>query len=85
MSIDGQGHSGNKTLRMSFNAPTRLDRITASQTLIAEPDTGYRVQFFQRTDNLVSAATPFVRVIDGNDNTVLASSQPAPAGTNNWR
>lgn len=85
LSIDALGHSGNRSLRIVFKSPTKLDSITVSQTVIVQPDTSYRIQFYQRTDDLISGAAPFVAIVDEVNGGWLVSSQPAPNGTNNWQ
>lgn len=85
VSIDPRAHSGNASLQITFKAPTRLQGIPVSQIVIVEPDTQFRLQFYQRTDSLTSASTPAVVIIDTVDNAALASSQPAPTGTNEWQ
>ena len=72
-------------LRIVFNAPTKLESIPVSQTIIVEPDTHYRVQFYQRSEGLTSASTPMVVITDSVDNTQLATSRPMPTGTNDWQ
>ncbi|HJZ96070.1 MAG TPA: tetratricopeptide repeat protein, partial [Candidatus Solibacter sp.] len=43
ISIDPRGHRGG-ALRIIFKAPTRLDSIPVSQTIVVEPDTQYRLE-----------------------------------------
>jgi len=72
-------------LRIIFQAPNKLDAIAVSQTITVEPDTNYRIQFYQRTEGLVSASTPSVTINNEVNGGPLAVSQPAPTGTNDWR
>ena len=85
ISIDQRGQNSNGSLRITFAVPNKLEKIPVSQTIIVEPDTQYRIQFYQRTDKLVSAATPIVSISDAATNEVLASSQPIASGTNDWQ
>ena len=85
LSIDGRAHSGTHSLRIVFKAPNKLDSINLSQTVIVQPDTSYRIQFYQSTNNLVGGATPFVAILDEVNGGWLAQSQPAPSGTNQWQ
>lgn len=85
LSIDARAHSGNRSLRMVFKAPNKLDSINASQTVIVQPDTSYRLQFYLRTDDLLSVTTPLVAIVDEGSGASLAQSQPAPTGTNEWQ
>lgn len=85
MSIDTVAHGGGKSLRMIFRAPTKLDAIPASQVVIVEPETNYRLQFYQRTEKLVSGALPAVMIADESNGGWFTTPQPAPTGTNDWQ
>lgn len=85
ITTDPQAHSGTKSLRIQFRASTKLDSIPITQTIIVQPDTSYRLQFYIRTQDLVSGATPIVNVTDATDGQLLVSSSPAEAGTNDWK
>ncbi len=84
IAIDPRGRDEG-SLRIIFKAPTKLESIPISQTIIVEPETQYRVQFYQRTEGLISASTPVVIITDSVDNTELATSAPVPTGTNDWQ
>lgn len=77
-------HSGQGNMRIIFKSPGRLDSIPISQTVIVEPDTQYKLQFFVRTDGLMSASTPLVLVKDLAGQ-VLASSAAGAGGTHDWQ
>jgi hypothetical protein len=84
--LDGaRAHSGRNSLRIVFKSPGKLDSIPITQTVIVEPDTQYKFQFYQRTEALNSASTPFVVVTDTSGHDKLASSAPVPSGTNDWQ
>ena len=83
--IDQRGHNSSRCLKISFRAPNKLERISVSQTITVAPDTSYRLQFYQRTEKLVGAATPFITINDEVNGGALAMSQPVPAGTSDWQ
>jgi tetratricopeptide (TPR) repeat protein len=85
MSIDTEAHNGKGSLKIVFKAPGRLETIPISQTIIVEPDTQYRLQFYQRTADLVGAASPVVAVLDSSDNSALISSPALQTGTHDWQ
>lgn len=85
ISIDTLAHGGGRSLRIVFRASARLDSIPVSQTVIVEPDTNYRLQFYQRTEKLATGAAPFVAINDEVFGGPLAKSEPAPGGTNDWQ
>lgn len=84
IAIDPRGR-GQASLRIVFNAPNKLESVPVSQTIIVEPETHYRIQFYQRSEGLTTASTPAVVINDSVDNTQLAASLPMPAGTNDWQ
>ena len=77
-------HSGQHSLKMLFKSPTKLDSIPIWQTVIVEPDTQYKLQFYARTEGLVSGSRPLLAVKDLAGGT-LATSSPLPSGTNDWQ
>ena len=85
ITIDPRGHAGEGSLRIIFKAPSKLESIPISQTIIVEPETQYRIQFYQRTEGLISASTPAVTISDSVDKAELASSPPIVTGTNDWQ
>ena len=85
MAIDERGHTGKGSLRIIFRAPGKLDTIPVSQTIVVEPNTQYRIQFYQRTESLVSASKPYINVTDAADGASLIYSQPTASGTNDWQ
>ncbi|HKP35712.1 MAG TPA: hypothetical protein VJT71_02550 [Pyrinomonadaceae bacterium] len=85
MSIHGQAHSGLHSLRIVFSAPNKLDRINASQTIVVQPNTQYRLECYVRTDKLSSASTPVILILDPGDGSSLGASAPLPSGTNDWQ
>jgi tetratricopeptide (TPR) repeat protein len=85
ISIDPRGHSGEGSLRIIFRAPGKLESVPISQTIIVEPETQYRLQFYQRTEGLTSASTPAAIISDSVDKAQLAASPPIGTGTNDWQ
>jgi hypothetical protein len=85
ISIDGQAHSGKGSLKIIFKATNKLEVIPVSQTIIVEPDTAYRLQYYQRSEDLVSAATPVLIVNDPGDNSTLVASPALATGTHDWQ
>jgi len=78
-------HGGRDSLRIVFKSPGKLESIPIVQTVIVEPDTQYKFQFYQRTEGLISASNPIVVVSDVSGHDKLTSSAPLPSGTNDWQ
>jgi hypothetical protein len=80
-----RAHGGRDSLRIVFKSPGKLESIPITQIVIVEPDTQYKLQFYQRTDALISASNPIVVVSDVSGHDKLTSSAPSPSGTNDWQ
>jgi hypothetical protein len=79
-------HGGARSLRVSFNAPSSIAFANITQLVVVEPGVRYRLEFFVRTENLKSVSTLVVDVVSGaSDGRTLATSTPAPTGTNDWQ
>lgn len=77
--------TGDKSFRLSFQVRTHLQTINVSELVPVLPNTQYDLEYYLKTDKLVSAAAPIVVVLDGADETTLVSSEPAPNGDNDWQ
>lgn len=78
--------SGKRSLLVLFDSESQVDFRNVWQAVAVEPNTRYRLTYFVRTDSLNSAAT-LVTLVTGptSESEILASSQPVPAGTNDWQ
>jgi hypothetical protein len=85
ISIDDSGHNSTHSLQIVFNAPNKLDRVNAAQTLVVQPNTQYHLEYFVRTEKLNSASPPVVIVLDAADGNSLGASEAASPGTNDWK
>ena len=85
MSIDDGGHNSAHSLQIVFNAPNKLDRVNVAQTLVVQPNTQYRLEYFVRTEKVNSANPPVVVVLDTADGSTLGVSVEASVGTNDWK
>ena len=77
-------HGGTHSLRLVFKARSNLD-VGLSQLVVVEPGTQYDFAGFVKTSKLESAGTPVIEIVDAADASVLGTSQPAPAGFNDWQ
>ncbi len=83
--IDPIAHSGHGGLRIVFMSPDKLDTIPVTQAIVVAPDTQYHLEFYLRTQELISGATPLVLVVDAANDAALVASPPAPSGTHDWQ
>jgi Flp pilus assembly protein TadD len=77
--------TGGKSFRIIFQVRSHLEAINVAQLVPVLPNTQYELEYYLKTDKLVSAATPAVVIVDAADETSLASSAPAPNGNNDWQ
>ncbi len=77
--------TGDHSFRILFQVRSHLEAINVWQLLPVQPNTQYDFECYLKTDKLVSAATPVVVVADATDETIIASSEPAPSGSNDWQ
>ena len=79
-------HNGARSLRLDFTGrdTTRLDD-EISQKLLVRPGAAYKLEFFVRTEGLVTPEGPRVVVSDSKSSPAIAASEPVPAGSNDWR
>jgi Flp pilus assembly protein TadD len=77
--------SGNRALRVRFQAPDVLPFNNVVQLIVVEPSTAYRLEFYVRTAELKSASTPIVGVYDAADGTRFGSSEPLAVGSHDWQ
>jgi tetratricopeptide (TPR) repeat protein len=79
-------HNGARSLRLDFTGrdTTRLDD-EVSQKLLVRPGAAYRLEFYVRTEGVVTPEGPRVVVSDSKSSPAIAASEPVPAGSNDWR
>ena len=84
VTIDSLAHAGQGSLQITFKSSSTLEKIKVSQTVVVEPGAQYRLEYYVRTQDLVSASTPVLSIVDAADGAALAASKPVPSGTNQW-
>jgi len=80
----GVKHGGSQSLRLVFKARSNVD-LTLTQLVVVQPGAQYEFEGYLKTNDLKSAATPFIEIVDAVTGTVLGSSTPAPTGFNEWQ
>lgn len=79
-----KGHSGARSLRFVFQVRNNIEGITAGQLVPVAPGSDYDFEFYVSTDKLESGSAPLIQIVDASTGAVLATSQMAPGGTNDW-
>lgn len=77
-------HSGARSLRLVFQVRAQLESLNAAQLVPIASNTEYDFECFVRTSKLQSGATPIVQIVDTTNGAILAASDAAPNGDNDW-
>lgn len=86
VAIDARtARAGSRSLRVAFSASGQVEFKHVAQLVVVESSARYSLSFFVRTDDLKSTATLQVEVLDAATGSVIASTPPAPVGTNDWQ
>ena len=80
-----KGKSGSRSLRFIFQVRTDLPGLDVSQLVLVQPNTDYEFQCFVATEKLESGSSPQVQLFDMSNGAILASSEMAPSGDNDWK
>jgi Tetratricopeptide repeat len=80
----GMSHSGQRSLRIVFQVRSQSEPISISQLVTVAKGATYDFECFVKTAKLQSGGPPLVQIVDGFDGAVLASSDAAPSGNNDW-
>lgn len=78
-------HSGSRSLRFGFRGYSKAELYNIFQTVVVTPGKNYRLRFWLRTEGLKSAGGPQIEIVNANDDKLIVSSKPFPAGTNDWQ
>lgn len=76
---------GRFSLNVEFNGASDPSLPVISQLIVVSSDTSYQLQFFARTDKMVSGTLPYVAVIDANTGAVLRRLPAFPASKTDWQ
>lgn len=80
-----QKHGGNRSLRIVFNGFAGAQYYQVYQIVAVEPNAKYRLGFWLRTENVKSAGNPLLEIVNANDDRLIKTSEPFPAGTSDWQ
>jgi hypothetical protein len=78
-------HSGSRGLRLAFRNYAKPELYNVVQVAAVEPNKGYRLTFWVRTEDLRSGSLPLLQVMNANDDKLLAVSKPFPDGSTGWQ
>lgn len=76
---------GNRSLRLSFTGFAGREIKNVWQVVAVEGGKRYRLGYWVRTENLKSAGTPLVEVVNANDDKIIATGPAFPTETSEWQ
>ena len=88
MALDETGFQGGaKSLRIEFRGDSEPQASFVSQLVLVAPDKHYRLTFYARARQIISAALPVVMVEDASNqtSTVLGQSEAISSDYSDWR
>jgi tetratricopeptide (TPR) repeat protein len=80
-----QKHEGSRSLRVLFSGYAGIELNNMYQIVAVSSPARYRLSFWLRTENLKSAGTPTIEIVNSNDDKIIAAGKPFPIGTNDWQ
>jgi hypothetical protein len=81
-----QKKEGARSLRVLFTGYSGTDLVNhISLAAAVEPNKKYRLSFWLKTENLKSAGTPTLEIVNANDDKIIIASKPFPTGSNDWQ
>ncbi len=80
-----QKHDGRRSLKVTFSGFSAPQLSNIFQIVTVEPGKNYRLSFWLKTEELKSAGTPVVEILDSKESRLVAASKPFPTGTNDWQ
>lgn len=79
-------YKGKRSLQIAFIGFEKTEINNIYQTIAVKPDTKYELSFWLKTENLKSAGTPKLEVLNVNNSQILASTEPFKNGsTDSWK
>lgn len=78
-------HEGIRSLRVLFTGFANVELYNIYQLVPVEPSSRYRLSFWLRTENLKSAGTPTMEIVNANDDKIITVSKAFPEETNEWQ
>lgn len=80
-----QKREGSRSLRVSFSGYSSPHLSDIYQNVVTEPGKKYRLSFWVKTENLKSAGTPLLEIVNTGDDKIITASKPFPTGTSDWQ
>jgi tetratricopeptide (TPR) repeat protein len=80
-----QKKEGTRSLRVVFTGYSGTNFNHIWQVAAVESKKKYRLSFWLKTENLKSAGTPALEIVNANDDKIITASKPFSTGSNDWQ
>ncbi|MDQ3130075.1 MAG: carbohydrate binding domain-containing protein [Acidobacteriota bacterium] len=80
-----QKKEGARSLRVVFTGFSGTNFNHIQQVAAIESNKKYRLSFWLKTENLKSAGTPTLEIVNAADDKIITASKPFPTGSNEWQ
>jgi hypothetical protein len=80
----GVSHAGERSLRLSFQVRSNTRSMSATELVPVATNATYEFECYVRTENLNTGGTPVIQIVDAMHGAIVASTEAAQNGTNNW-
>jgi len=77
-------HNGSRSLLIEWSGDLHSSTPVASQLIIVEPKTRYRLRFWARAEELVTGGPPTVTISDPDGQRLFGQSAPLSQATSGW-
>lgn len=78
-------HDGSRSLRVLFTGFSGVELNNIYQVVAVNANTKYRLSFWLKTEDLKSAGTPTLEIVNSNDDKIITTGKPFPVGTAEWQ
>lgn len=80
-----QKKEGVRSLRVVLTGFSGANFNYIQQIAAIEANKKYRLSFWIKTENLKSAGTPMIEIVNAADDKIITASKPFPTGSNDWQ
>ncbi len=80
-----QKREGSRSLRVVFTGFANSYLGNVVQFVAVEPNGKYRLSFWAKAENLKSAGTPNIEIVNANDDKMIVAGKPLAVGSSDWQ
>lgn len=77
--------SGKRSIQITFSGYDKAEFNDLYQTVALEPGANYELSYWLKTEDVRSAGTPKLEVLDAKNSKIIAASDPVATGSADWQ